>query len=148
MRHSLTTGLLALTLALPLTLAPAPAAAQEDLGSLLSELASLWERGDARGLAAHTASNGLELEVRGRGIGPISDRKVAAALRRIFSGQETVAVRPALTARVEGAAGTAFGELLWAHRPEGIERAERSTIFIGLVREGREWRVSQIRILP
>ena len=135
-------------LGLLFAVAPATAAAQQDVGTVLAELASLWERADARGVAGHTASRGLELEVRGRALGPIGDRNVAAALRRLFSGQETLSVRPSLSARVEGKGRTAFGELLWSHRPDGMGRAERTTIFIGLVREGRQWRVSQIRILP
>ena len=144
----MTRALLPLVLGLALAVAPASAAAQQDVGSVLAELATLWERSDARGVAEHTARAGLELEVRGNVVGPIGDRNVAAALRRLFSGQETLSVRPSLSGRVEGQGRTAFGELLWAHRPEGMGRPERSTIFIGLVREDRHWRVSQIRVLP
>lgn len=130
--------------------AAAPAHAQDpvDPGPLLQRIATLWAAGEAGGIARHVAGRGLELEVGGESLGPVASRQAAATLRRVFAGQETVRVRTTMTARVAGADDRAYGELTWDHRPHGAAATERNTIFVGLVREGRGWRVSQIRILP
>lgn len=122
-------------------------AAQDDLSSVLATLAALWERGDATALAAFGAGSGIELEVHGERLGRVSGRKGAAALRHIFSNQETVYVRATRTSRVTGTDNAAFGELTWVVRPRGSALPTRTTVFVGLVREGRSWRVSQVRVL-
>lgn len=127
--------------------APARASAQEDLSGVLSTLASLWDRGDATSIAALAARTGIELEVQGESLGRVSGRKAAAAFRHLFSNQETVSVRPNTTSRVTGTDNTAFAELSWEVRPRGSNVPTRSTVFLGLVREGHAWRISQIRIL-
>jgi hypothetical protein len=144
--------LLALALmALLLTAAGPPlgarAAAQNDLASMLDTLAALWARGDATALAAFGASHGIELELHGEPLGRVSGRKAAAALRHIFATQETVSVLANRTSRVTGTDHTAFGELTWVVRPRGSAMPQRTTVFLGLVREGRSWRISQIRVL-
>jgi hypothetical protein len=137
--------------ALAFTLAAGPLAprahAQEDLGRTLAALASLWERGDAAALAAYTANLGLDLEVHGEALGRMSGRKLVAALRHLFSNQETASVRARMTSRVTGTDETAFGELTWDVRPRGSAVTTRSTVFLGLVREPAGWRVTQIRVL-
>ena len=137
----------ALTLALFAGPAAAPAAAQEDLGRMLESIAILWSRGDATALAAYTAEIGLDLELHGETLGRMSGRKLVASLRHLFSDQETVSVRARMTSRVAGADETAFGELTWEVRPRGSAVPTRSTVFLGLVREGTGWRESQIRVL-
>jgi hypothetical protein len=124
-----------------------PARAQEDLGAMLATVASAWARGDATTLAGFAADRGIELEVHGESLGRVSGRKAAAAFRHLFSNQETVSVRPNMTSRVRGTENSAFGELTWEVRPRGSSVAARSTVFLGLVREGRAWRISQIRIM-
>lgn len=130
--------------------APAPARAQDaaELGPLLQRIATLWAGGDATAIARHVADAGVELEVEGRTVGPVAPRQVAAALRQVFAGRQTVAVVATRAEPVGGAEDRAFGELAWEHRLGAHARTERTTVFVGLVREGRGWRVSQIRILP
>jgi hypothetical protein len=127
--------------------AASPARAQEDLAATLATVASAWARGDATTLAGFAATRGIELELHGESLGRVSGRKAAAAFRHVFSNQETVSVRPSMTSRVAGADNTAFGELSWEVRPRGSSVAARNTVFLGLVREGRAWRISQIRIM-
>lgn len=141
------TWIMALILAVA-TVAPVAAQEPADPAPLLQRLAALWAGGDAGAIAGHVAGSGLELEIEGASLGPVAPRKAAATLRRVFAGQETVSVATTMTARVQGVEDRAFGELTWDYRPDGAASTERHTIFVGLVREGRGWRVSQIRILP
>jgi hypothetical protein len=146
-RRLLTAGLLALLMSATGPLTGGRAAAQEDLAGVLATLAAMWARGDAAALAAFGARHGIELELQGEPLGRVSGRKAAAALRHIFATQETVSVLPSRTSRVTGTDHTAFGELTWVVRPRGSAMPQRTTVFLGLVREGQSWRVSQIRVL-
>ena len=139
----------AIILALGLNLMAAPAAAQQsdDLTRLLDTLAALWTRGDAAGLAAHGAEAGLDLEIHGVPVGSLEGRRAAAAIRQLLAGQETVVVERGTAATVVGAEDRAFGELIWKVRMPGAEMTESRKIFVALVREDREWRISEIRIL-
>lgn len=139
-----------LLLALGLSLLASPIAAQQpdDLTRLKDTLTQLWQRGDAGRLVALGAGAGLELEVRGQAMGPLTGRRAAAALRHLFAAQQTVSVRSGQASRVAGTDNRAFMELTWEVRPTGGPVSERSTVFIGFVREGSDWKVSQIRILP
>jgi hypothetical protein len=144
-RRSLLAGVAAGLMAA--TAAPAPAAAQDDLGGMLATVASAWARGDANTLAAFAAQRGIELEIHGESLGRVSGRKAAAAFRHMFASLETVAVRPNMTSRVTGTDLTAFGELSWELRPRGSMVPARNTVFLGFVREGRAWRISQVRVM-
>lgn len=126
-----------------------PVSAQEvdDLAGLMDSLAVLWSRGDAAGLAAHMAEDGLDLEIHGETVGPLEGRRAAAALRQLLGGQETVSVEPGSASRVVGAEDRAFGELTWVVRMPGAAMTEDNKIFVALVREERQWRLTQIRIL-
>ena len=139
-----------LVMALGLALVAGPVAGQrpDDLARVLDHLTALWEAGDAGGLADLSAGAGLDLEVQGHALGPLSGRRAAAALRHLFAAQQTVSVRSPLPSRVAGAADRAFVELTWIVRPAGAPVSERTTVFIGFVREGTSWKVSQIRVFP
>lgn len=123
-----------------------PVSAQDELASMFDTLAAVWARGDATALAGFGASGGIELEIHGESIGRVSGRKAAAAFRHLFADQETIAVRASMTSRVRGTDRTAFGELAWDMRPRGSMVPARSTVFLGLVREGPSWRLSQVRV--
>jgi hypothetical protein len=144
-RHALLAALV--TAVISAASLPASLAAQEDLSGVLSTLAAHWARGDAGAIAALAAPGGIELEVQGTSLGRVSGRKAAAAFRHMFANQETVSVQASIPSRVAGADHTAFGELIWEVRPRGSMVPARSTVFLGLVREGASWRISQIRVL-
>lgn len=141
---------LLLLVALGFMVLGAPAAGQQhdDLDGLLDELVDHWVSGDARGLVKLGAARGLELEVQGHSLGPLTGRRAAAAMRHLFSAQQTLAVQSSPLSRVAGADNRAFVELTWVVRPAGTPASERHTVFVGFVREGANWKVSQIRILP
>lgn len=139
-----------LPLVLGLWLVAAPAAAQQpdELSRLMDTFTTLWQRGDAGRLAKLGAGTGVELEVQGHAMGPLSGRRAAAALRHLFEARQTVAVRSEAPSRIVGTDHLAFAELTWEVRPTGAPLVERTTVFIGFIREGENWRISQIRILP
>ncbi|MFW5951147.1 MAG: hypothetical protein ACOCVZ_03420 [Gemmatimonadota bacterium] len=139
-----------LLLLLALALSPAGLAGQQrdELPRLVETLAQLWARGEAGRLAGLGAEDGLDLEIQGRAMGAVTGRRAAAALRQLFGAQQTVAVRHGVVSRVSGAENRAFAELTWEVRPPGAQVTERTTVFVGFVRERSRWRVSQIRILP
>ncbi len=139
-----------LPLVLGLSMMAAPAAAQraeDDLGAVVVALVDRWASGDAGGVANLGAGSGLELEVHGQAVGQLTGRRAVAALRHLFGAQETVTVSGGQPSRVAGADNRAFVELTWIVRPGGAQMVERATVFIGFVREGPTWKVSQIRIL-
>lgn len=140
--------LLAVALALSILAPPLTAQQPDELSRLMDTLTVLWERGDAGGLVKLGAGTGLELEVPGNDMGPLTGRRAAAALRHMFGAQQTVGVRSVGPSRVAGTDDRAFVELLWEVRPIGAPMSERTTVFIGFVREGTRWKISQIRILP
>lgn len=144
----MTRALLALSLGLSLLAAPAAAQDPDGLSRLMDTLTVLWQRGDAGALVQLGSDTGLELEVQGHAMGPLTGRRAAAALRHVFSAQQTVGVRSAAPSRVAGTDDRAFVELIWEVRPAGAPTRERNTVFIGFIREGAHWRISQIRILP
>lgn len=141
-------SLMLLVLGLSLVASPVRAQQSDDLTRLKDTLTVLWERGDAGRLAKLGAGSGVELEVRGHAMGPLTGRRAAAALRHLFSAQQTVSVQSGDPSRVAGADNRAFVELTWEIRPTGGPVSERSTVFVGFVREGAQWKVSQIRVLP
>lgn len=128
----------------------APAAGQEadDLGRFLDSLTTLWLRGDASGLVRMGTGSGLDLEIHGEPVGPLSGRRAVAELRHMFNGRQTVAIRPGTPSRVVGSDDRAFVELTWEVRPRGAPVTESNVVFVGFVRERSGWKVSQIRILP
>jgi hypothetical protein len=142
-----------LALGLAVALSPAafaaPASAQQpdDLDRLLNEFTALWYMGDAAGLVELAAERGVEIELRGYAIGPLAGRRAAAALRHLFGAQQTVDVRAEPASRVAGADDRAFVEMIWEVRPGGAHVSEATIVFVGFVREGSRWKVSQIRIL-
>lgn len=144
----MTRRLLALVFGLSLAAAPAAAQQPDDLVRLKDTLTILWQRGDAARLVKLSAGSGVDLEVRGNAMGALTGRRAAAALRHLFAAQETVSVETGVPSRVAGADNRAFLELTWEVRPSGGPMSERSTVFIGFVREGSQWKVSQIRVLP
>lgn len=127
---------------------PASAQQTDNLDRLLNEFTALWYVGDAGGLVELGARRGVEIELQGQSLGALNGRRAAAALRHLFSAQETVDVRPGTASRVAGADNRAFVEMIWVVRPAGAHLSENTLVFIGFVREGDRWKVSQIRILP
>lgn len=135
-------------LGLLLVLGAAPGAHAQGLEQTMARVATMWARGDVRGLTQTAARSGFALELDASPSGPVGSRQAAAALRRLFDDSETVTVRPGVARVVGGEPTRAFGELEWITRPRGTTIPERRTVFVALVREDRGWRVTEIRIMP
>jgi len=120
---------------------------ERQLDAVLEALTAAWSRGDAAAIVALAAQAGVSLDVSGEAVGPLGHRQAAAVLRGVIESRETVTLQAA--GRVIGGAPTrAAGELTWVTRARGTTVPERSTVFVELVREGDEWRVTFIRLLP
>jgi len=139
----------ALSLAFLLLALPGEALAQDGgrLGAVLNRVGKAWSRGDAVTLISYAARAGLAFDLDGEEIGPLAHRQAAAVLRRVFEGRETVRLEQGLARVVGGSPPRAFGELNWTSRTHGTTIPERSTVFIALVYEGDEWRITHIRLM-
>jgi hypothetical protein len=133
--------LLLVTAAAPRTLAA------QDLNAVAERIASAWARGDFATIARHISQQGVSIDIDGATSGPLGARQAAAALRRIFEGRETISANPAMARVASGAPARAFTEIAWINRMHGTTIPERSTIFIGYVREDGQWRITQIRLM-
>lgn len=141
--------LLALLLAAPGTALRAQGSGDPRLDGFVARVARLWEAEDADGLARLAPSGGrMVLEVAGEGAGPVSERHAAAALRSLFADRETVSIRTARSALAGGQPLQGFGELAWTSRSRGVTAARTSTVYVGVVWEGGEWRLRELRVLP
>jgi hypothetical protein len=141
---------LALLLAL-CGLLPARAAAQGEPAPLqvfVADVARLWAAGDADGIVALAPADGrITLDVGEGGSGPVQRRQAAAALRDVFGGRTQVSVRAERATVSGGNPIRGFGELRWESRPRGVTTTQREVVFVGVVWEGRAWRVRELRIL-
>lgn len=131
----------------------APLRAQEQgasrLESFFVQIARLWDAEDADGLARLAPAGGkMVLEVGREGAGPVQARHVAAALRSLFADRESVSVRPARVTVAGGQPLQGFGELVWLSRSRGVSAARNSTVYVGVIWEGGEWKIRELRVLP
>lgn len=141
---------LALLLAWPSTALRAQQPSPESsLEGFIGRVARLWEAEDADALAALAPSGGrMVLEVAGEGAGPVQARHAAAALRSLFADRVSVSIRPARATVAGGQPLQGFGELAWMSRTHGVSAARNSTVYVGAVWEGAQWRIRELRVLP
>jgi len=93
------------------------------------------------------AAQGIRLQLDDEGYAGLSARQAVASIRdflRGFDGGEAVVVR---AAQVEGSANRGFAEILWVARVSGTSHEVRRTLFLGLLRDGAEWQVDEVRFL-
>lgn len=131
-------------------LGAAPLAAQQPVATLepfVAHVGRLWAAEDASGLAALAPADGrMVLEVGARAEGMAQSRHAAAALRALFSSRSSVNVHTGRAAISGGTPLLGFGELFWVSRPKGTTVPQSSTLYIGMIWEGGEWRIREIRI--
>lgn len=107
-----------------------------------------WARSDAGRVADHGAAAGIAMDVGGRSIGPLRSRQAAAVLRRLFEERETISVTLSSQKELAGTPRRAYLELVWVRRARGTTIPERNPIFVALVEQDSDWRVTEIRVLP
>lgn len=118
------------------------------LEPFVERVARLWAAGDAAGLVELAPADGRILLDLGEGTsGAVHERHAAAALRQLFSGRRTEAVRATRVRLAGGQPPGGFGELTWVSLPEGVTVPVRATVYVGAVWEAGGWRVREMRIL-
>ena len=133
-------------LALVLWAAHVPLEAQNVEG-VIDRLTGLWARGDASGIAAMAARQGLTLDLDGRSVGPLASRQASAMLRQLFDERETLSVRMKTPQVVGGTPARGFAEISWTLRARGTTLPDRISVFVALVLEDERWRITEIRLV-
>lgn len=135
-----------LLLVLPGTLNGQDAPEVASLDRFAEEVATLWARGDAAGLARRFGPDGVLMDVGGERPGTMGARHAAAALRKLFAGFEatSVEVAPSTARRDSDRAG--YLDLTWSARPRGLRDPVTHTVFIGVRSDAGGWHIREIRI--
>lgn len=136
--------LVALLLLLP---GRAPAQATDPLARFVQTVARLWERGDVDAVLAMADEGPLSFAL-GAPPEPMDERHAGAALRSLFGGRTTVAVRPLRVTLSGGTPARGFGEFEWLSRPQGAPITQTRSVYVGAVWTPRGWRISELRVMP
>jgi hypothetical protein len=108
-----------------------------------------WAREDAGAIAGYTARKGAAMDLDGQPLGPVAGRQVSALLKRLFEeGGETVSVTPTNVQELPGNPARGYVELIWVRRPRGTTIPERVKVFVALMQQDSNWRITEIRVLP
>jgi hypothetical protein len=124
------------------------AGAPVPLDVFVAQLSRLWARGEAERLAEMTGPDGRVMLDLGANRGGVQERHFAAALRSLFNERESMGVRPHRAVISGGSPPRGFVELAWSSRARGTRAARTSTVYVGAVLHGGEWRISELRLLP
>lgn len=141
-------ALLLASAALLLGAAPASAQSPAPLEQFVRRVGYLWEAKDVDNLVDLVTEAEPVLLDRGSGTERVNGRHAAAALRALFSGRESVSVRPAKATLSGGQPVRGFGELTWVYRTRGGPGEQTRSVYVGAVWDGSNWRISELRLLP
>jgi hypothetical protein len=143
---------MALAAALLLCLMAAPLHAQRGgdatLEALAGQLARFWAGGEAERVAEMIGPDGRVMLDLGAPRAGVQERHVAAALRALFAERESVAARPHRVVNSGGTPPRGFVELAWTSRARGTTAPRTTTVYVGAVLHGDEWRIRELRVLP
>lgn len=133
----------AFALSVALILLAAPFALAQDAGfeRVLASARTSWSHGDAEAIASLARSGGLFVTVGSRSFGPLGARHATALLRQVFDKLGTAELERKSVQVVDGPQPRGYGEYLWS-----TDGATAATVFLGLVRDRRGWRLTEIRI--
>lgn len=138
---------LALGLALPVRAQRGPEA-RVPLETFVAQVSHLWGEGDAGGLMELAFRDGQVVLDTGSGTQTVNGRHATAALRALFSERESLSVRPVRVTLAGGSPPRGFGEVAWTYRTRGAPSAQTRSVYVGAVREGTAWKLTELRILP
>jgi hypothetical protein len=122
-------------------------AAAQRVEPVLEQFVSYWARGDEGAIAALATRDGIQLDIDRKAMGPLAARQAAALLRRLFDDHETINVRLMNSRSLDGQPKRAFGEISWMMRPRGTTIPDKTSVFVGLILEGENWRITEIRFV-
>jgi hypothetical protein len=137
-----------LALVICITLMKVTAAHAQRPDVIVDAIAMAFTQGQAKILVSLAARDGISIETREGQMGPLAPRQATAVLRALFGDRQTVSVRPGSTHVVGGSPARAFTEFTWVTRAPDTTQPERNTVVLELVREGNNWRITQIRLRP
>ena len=103
--------------------------------------------GDSEDFSRFFAADGIRLQLDGPPHAGISSRQAIASLRKFlrrFDGGQTFVSR---ASPVDDSPERAFAEVLWSAYAAGTSDETHRTLFLGLFREGDDWRVDEVRLL-
>jgi hypothetical protein len=140
--------LLALLGGLLLGATPLPAQSPAPLEQFVRRVGYLWEAKDVDNLVDLVSESEPIVLDRGKGTERVNGRHAAAALRALFSDLESVSVRPVKATVSGGQPPRGFGELTWVYRTRGGPAPQTRAVYVGAVWDGRNWRISELRLLP
>lgn len=103
--------------------------------------------GSRGGFAAFFVPDGIRIQLGGAAHAGISSRQAAASVRQFLGDFEEVRAFLNRAATVDGSSERGFAEVLWSGRPAGTSDAVHRILFLGLVRDGDDWRIDEIRLL-
>ena len=118
------------------------------LVGVVEDLTRAWARGNAEGVAAHFAPEGVSLKLDGPVRASVAPRQASAALREFFRSHEGGGIRLVRAAPLVGTPDRGFAEILWAAPVSGTSQSVQRSLFLGLFFDGELWRVDELRLLP
>lgn len=122
--------------------------AQAPLETFVAQVSNLWSEGDADGLMELAPDHGQVVLDTGSGTQAVNGRHATAALRALFSERESVSARPVRVTLAGGSPPRGFGEVAWTFRTRGAPGAQTRSVYVGAVRAGTAWKLTELRILP
>ena len=123
--------------------------AQDELGATARALAAAWSRSDGDAMAQLLDEDGVHLALPDKDHGTLDRRNAVAAVERFLDRYPVQRAELARASEVgEGSTGRAFAEIRWEAVAPGTSETVRYTLFAGLARTGRAWRVVELRVLP
>lgn len=135
-----------LTLAVVASLALLSPLRAQDLQRFLNRLSGSWARGQIDAITSLAAGDGISIDIGQGSMGPVGQRRASALLRQAFDTRQTVSVHADYVRPVTGNPNRAYAQLTWLARRRGTTIPMPVTVFLGLVREGRQWRIIEIRL--
>ena len=136
-------------------IAPAPLAAQQDLSErpapleeFVQRVARLWSTGEVADLVEMIPDDSRFMLDTGAGLETANTRHAAAALRALFAESETIRVSPIRVTVASTEPVSGFGEISWTYRARGAPGEESRSVYVGARWEGRDWRLTEVRIMP
>jgi hypothetical protein len=120
---------------------------QNPLEVAAAGFARAFAAGSAEGLGELMSPGGIRLQIEGPGGGGLSPRQAVASLIELVRRYEGGSVVVSRAEPLDGSADRGFAEVRWSTRAAGTSDLLGLTLFLGLAREGEEWRVDEVRLL-
>jgi hypothetical protein len=111
------------------------------------EFARAFAAGSAERMGELMAQGGIRVQIEGPGSGGLSPRQAVASLVELVRRYEGGSAVVSRAEPVDGSADRGFAEVHWSARPVGTSDMLGLTLFLGLAREGEQWRVDEVRLI-